>query len=87
MAEFLWLGTALGAILGLIHGACLYGLIAARAPAGRRAGGKIQGLYYALWALLLWALFGSYVLAFWILGVLIYPIVHWFRDPKRLLKS
>ena len=36
---------------------------------------KAQGLYYALWAFVLWILFGSYVLAFWILGLLAYPIV------------
>ena len=82
MAEFLWLGSALGALLGISHGVYLYRQIAARAPTGRSPGGKAQGLYYALWALLLWTLFGSYVLAFWILGVLSYPIVRLIKGPR-----
>jgi hypothetical protein len=82
MAEFLWLGSALGTILGLMHGVYLYRQIAARAPSGRVPGGKVVGLYYALWVLLLWTLFGSYVLAFWILGILAYPIVRLIRGPR-----
>ena len=53
----------------------LFRQIAVRAPADGIPGGKAQGLYYALWAFVLWVLFGSYVLAFWILGLLAYPIV------------
>jgi hypothetical protein len=82
MIEFLWLGSALGTILGLAHGVYLYRQIAARAPAGSGSGGKLQGLYYALWVFLLWTLFGSYVLAFWVLGVLAYPIVRLIRRPR-----
>ena len=33
MVEFLWLGSALGVLLGLTHGVYLYRRIAARAPA------------------------------------------------------
>ena len=48
---------------------------APRPPGGRGPGGRIQGLYYALWSLVLWTVFGSYVLAFWLLGLLAYPVV------------
>ena len=82
MVEFLWLGSALGALLGLIHGVHIYRPIAARTPMGRGPAGKVQGLYYALWTLLLWTLFGSYVLVFWILGVLIYPIVRLIQGSR-----
>ena len=75
MDNFLLIGTALGALLGLLHGVYLFRRIAARRPTGGIPNGKTQGLYYALWAFVLWILFGSYVLAFWILGLLAYPIV------------
>jgi hypothetical protein len=75
MDNFLLMGSALGALLGLLHGVYLFRQIAVRPPADGIPGGKAQGLYYALWAFVLWILFGSYVLAFWILGLLAYPIV------------
>ncbi len=60
MDVFLWAGTALGAGLGVLHGVYLYRRHSAR--------GKARSLYTAVWAFALWTLFGSYVLAFWILG-------------------
>ena len=60
MDSFLWAGSLLGLLLGLCHGVDLW----------RRQGGG-RGVYAALWALVLWTLFGSYVLAFWILGLLL----------------
>jgi hypothetical protein len=82
VAEFLWLGSTLGALLGLTHGVYLYRRIAAREPGGDGPGGRLQGLYYAFWALLLWTLFGSYVLAFWVLGLLAYPLVRMIRGAR-----
>src|SRR5262249_48761620 len=68
MSSFLWIGTGLGAFFGLLHGTYLYRQhIALRSPA--------TGLYYGLWAFILWTLFGAYVLVFWILGLIAYPIV------------
>ena len=82
MVEFLWLGSALGTVLGLVHGVSLYRRNAPRGPGGDGPGGRLQGLYYALWALLLWTLFGSYVLAFWVLGFLTYPFFRLFRGAR-----
>ncbi len=70
MDLFLWIGSALGAVLGVLHGVHLYRLKAARASAGATGDGRAMGLYYGLWAFVLWTLFGSYVLAFWILGTI-----------------
>ena len=81
MAEFLWLGSALGAVLGLSHGVYLYRQMAARTPNERAASGKAQALYYALWTFVLWTVFGAYALAFWLLGVLAYPVVRLVRRP------
>ena len=74
MDDFLWIGSALGAALGLLHGIYLYRQQTARTLASGRAGGRAIGLYYGLWAFALWTLFGSYVLAFWILGAVAYSI-------------
>ena len=82
MTGFLWAGCALGALLGLVHGVSVYQRIAPRPAAGRGPGGRLQGLYYGLWTFLLWTLFGAYVLAFWLLGVVAYPLVRTFRGPR-----
>ena len=81
MAECLWLGSALGAVLGLSHGVYLYRQMAARTPKGRDASGKARALYYALWTFVLWTVFGAYALTFWLLGVLAYPVVRLIRRP------
>lgn len=69
MDVFLWTGSAVGAVVGLLHGFYLY-----RQQSGN-SGKRIIGLYYGLWTFALWTLFGSYVLAFWILGSVTYLIV------------
>jgi len=77
MDAFLWIGSALGAAFGLVHGLYLYRQQAALSSAG----GKAKGLYYGLWAFALWTVFGAYVLAFWILGCGAYAIAR--LIPKR----
>jgi hypothetical protein len=79
MSEYLLLGSVVGAVLGLTHGISVYRQIAARNSTGIGPGGSLQGLYYALWTFALWTLFGSYVLVFWLLGALGYPIVRLIR--------
>jgi hypothetical protein len=81
MDIFLWIGSALGAVLGLLHGIHLYRQQAARVSAGGIRGGRAAGLYYGLWAFVLWTAFGSYVLAFWILGSIGYLLAG--LIPKR----
>ena len=68
MDLFLWTGSAFGAVLGVLHGAYLYREIAERAPAAGAKGVNARGLYYAVWAFALWTLFGSYILALWLVG-------------------
>ena len=82
MAEFIWIGSTIGAALGLTHGIHLFRRIAARPAGGHGPGGPAQGLYYALWAFLLWTVFGAYVLALWLLGVLLYPVVRTLRGSR-----
>jgi hypothetical protein len=74
MANFLWLGSAFGAILGMLHGIYVCRQQAACALASGTTGGRAIGLYYGLWAFALWTLFGAYVLALWVLGSIAYLI-------------
>jgi len=74
MIEFLWIGSVLGAVVGLLHGIYLYRQQAAWAPANDPTRNRTAGLYYGLWAVALWTIFGAYVLAFWILGVVARPV-------------
>ncbi len=82
MDVFLWIGSTLGAVLGLLHGFYLYRQQTVRVFASGNRGRRLIGLYYALWAFALWTLFGSYVLAFWILGSVAYLIV-WLVFGRR----
>ena len=74
MTAFLWAGGMLGAILGLGHGCYLYRQQVARNAHRGAIRGTAVGLYYGVWAFALWALFGAYVLGFWILGCVGYAI-------------
>jgi len=74
MTAFLWAGGALGAILGLVHGFHLFRRQAARNAHRGAILGPAIGFYYGVWAFVLWALFGAYLLGFWILGCAGYAI-------------
>lgn len=63
MDEFFFLGTAVGAIFGVLHAPMVYrNRIADQGGSPQKAG------YFAVWAVLLWTLFGAYVLALWLMG-------------------
>ena len=74
MGTFIWAGSALGAVLGLFHGIQLFRHQAARTAHRGPIHSTAIGLYYGVWAFALWALFGAYVLGFWILGSAGYTI-------------
>jgi len=84
VVEFLWIGSALGAVVGVLHGVYLYRQQSAGAPANSPTGKRVSGLYYGLWAFVLWTLFGAYVLAFWILGAVAWPLE---RLVSRVVRS
>ena len=63
MMAFLWIGTFVGFVLGVLHSALVFRQQIAT------AGGSFAGaLYFALWTLALWVIFGAYVLFFYLLG-------------------
>jgi hypothetical protein len=66
----LWLGSALGAVIGLLHAGYIY-----RGRLQRSANDRIMAVYRGLWAFALWVLFGSYLLVLWVVGVIAYAAV------------
>ena len=81
MDLFLWIGSAIGAALGLLHAAYLYREIAARASAAGTTGINVRGVYYGVWTFALWTIFGSYVLALWLIGAILSSVVR--LIPRR----
>lgn len=71
MDGFLWIGTSLGAIIGLFHMVYVFSTRLGR-PGLSTPKTLIHGA--ATWAL--WTVFGAYVLAFWILGAVVLGVSH-----------
>lgn len=63
MNEFLWAGAVLGAFFGLIHSVQVY-----RQRVMDEGASPGRAIWFALWAVGLWIIFGAYLLAFWIIG-------------------
>lgn len=84
MEDMIVFAGALGAVLGLAHGYWIYRQVSARHSTGAGLSGRARGVYYALWTLALWTVFGTYVLAFWILGSVCYPVVQLLVGGKPL---
>ncbi|HMM76351.1 MAG TPA: hypothetical protein PJ986_11625 [Gammaproteobacteria bacterium] len=76
MDAALWTGTMVGACLGLLHavGLVVRFLRMKGAQPGFSLGVLLTPLYYALWTIALWALFGAYVLYLWLLGCVLYGL-------------
>lgn len=75
VADPVQIGMGIGLLLGLTHGVQVYRALAARRPS--HAGphkGRLRGLYYGLWTVLLWVLFGPYVVVIWVIGRLAYLV-------------
>lgn len=75
MMSVLWVGTAVGAVLGLLHAGYVYRNLAM--PDGSVA--RVRAGYYALFTFFLWLLFGTYVLVLWVVAVIAYAIARLFQ--------
>ena len=75
MISVLWAGTAVGTLFGLLHAGYVYRVVSA--PGGSTA--HLRASYYALWTVVLWLLFGTYLLVLWIISVIAYTIARPFR--------
>ena len=75
MNAILWVGTVIGAILGLLHAGYVYRVVSVPGSAAAHA---CAG-YYAVWTLALWLLCGTYVFMLWIISVVAYIIARSIR--------
>lgn len=77
------IGSAFGAAIGLVHAAGLARRLAVRsdfASPGFSLSGIGAALYYGLWTLLLWTMFGSYVLYLWLIACGAFGAHHLWRS-------
>ena len=77
MSDLLWIGSVLGALVGVAHAIYLLG-VSAHEPRGRGA-----GIYRAIWAIGLWSLFGTYVLVLWVVGVIAYGLAGFWPNRRK----
>lgn len=77
MNELLWIGSVLGAAIGLTHAVYLW---RASAYEGEGRGGAI---YRGVWAFGLWTLFGTYVLVLWVVGLVAYGLAGYLPARRK----
>ncbi|MEM7073614.1 MAG: hypothetical protein AAGA28_06640 [Pseudomonadota bacterium] len=66
MHAFIWAGTALGFVIGVIHA-----LAIARPAIGTSPEQTARIVWRAVVTLVLWTVFGAYLLIFWLLGAVV----------------
>ena len=79
MNDFLLIGTLIGLVVSLFHGAYLYGLVAGGADTAT-SGSKLAALNFSLWTCVLWLLMGAYLVGFWLISVIFYLVFKAFRE-------
>ena len=84
MSTLLIIGIAVGALIGPVHAGYVYFQRAREDPkklAAHPLRVRANAAYFALWTLVLWVAFGSYVFYLWLISVVIYSA---YRSIKRL---
>ena len=71
MSEFFYLSTFLGCVLGILH--AVHILRHHSALPGTEA--MATQINRALWAVVLWTIFGAYLVVFWLLGFVLRPFL------------
>jgi hypothetical protein len=77
MGFFLKVGAVAGGCLGLLHAGYVYRQMVGAIPtelASRPMARHLRGVYYAVWTVGLWTVFGFYVFYLWALGVVVYAL-------------
>lgn len=82
MNTVMWMGTVVGVVFGCAHGVYVYRTIAANSMAaeGGSGGNRLRAAYYGFWTIMLWVLFGTYVVVLGAISVIAFGI-------RNLLKS
>lgn len=84
MDTALLVGSVFGAFVGIAHACAIFRTQRARNNNPKRSqhNVKVSTLYYVVWTVALWVLFGSYVLYLWAVASVVYLI----RTVLRLWK-
>lgn len=86
MDTVLLVGLVVGTGIGLLHAGYVFRSRLGDVPAARRRqplGTTLRAAYHALWTLLLWVVFGSYVLFMWVISLVAYAAYVGGRRLKR----
>ena len=67
MTYYFWMATALGFAVGTLHACHIFSLQSALPGSDAKA----SAFHRALWAIVLWTLFGSYLVTLWIVGLVL----------------
>ena len=84
------IGSSVGAVLGIVHAWSIYARRTGELPertAKHPIAVRASAAYYALWTLLLWVLFGSYVFYLWVISVVVYTLAGALKACVRLIPS
>ena len=84
MSVTLIIGSLVGALIGAVHARDLFRRGTSRrggTPRRRPPRATARAAYYGLWALVLWTLFGSYILHLWLVAAVIYGCRRVVRRP------
>lgn len=68
MGDILFYGTCIGAVIGVIHA---IHFVATRLSG---PGNPVRTIWHGTWLFVLWTAFGTYVVALWLIGVLVLGI-------------
>lgn len=74
MDTALFVGSVFGAFVGIVHACAIFRTQRARTSnlQGNQHRVKVPTLYYVVWTVALWVLFGSYVLYLWTAASVVY---------------
>ena len=75
LSTLMIIGSAVGVIIGLVHAGYVYFQRTRESPkklAEHPLRIRANAAYFALWTLVLWAAFGSYVFYLWLISLVIY---------------
>ena len=87
MNLYLLFGTFVGAVIGYLHAYYIYRQEVREIPEAlieRPVATRAIAGYYALWTFLLWVVFGSYMLSFWIVSCIAYLIYRTFQTSSTV---
>lgn len=72
------MGSILGAMFGLVHAIYVYNIVGSSGTTAATCN-HAAAIYAALWTLVLWILFGTYLMLFWLIGAVLYLGFRWQR--------